>query len=415
VFRFYHLALSSPDGIVQWNYLVTEAPVREKGSRRKAAFRLLTTVDEALETSVGLIDAAQETIRVEFYIWRDSDIGQRFLEALVRACSRGVNVRVMVDSLGSVTLQEKFFDPLKTAGGQFRWFNPLRLRRLGFRDHRKCVVCDEAIAVVGGFNIGPEYQGDGVTKGWQDIGMLAPASIARELAMSFDVLWSMADYRHHLFTRLRRSAIQRIASTPDGQLLTTAPGRGPFFMRNAIANDLRNTHHADIISAYFLPPRQLRREIVRIARRGGRVRLVLAGKSDVALSQMAAHKLYQTFLRAGVEIYEYQPQILHTKFFRFDNICYAGSANMDKRSLMINYELLVRVQDDNLAAQGLEFFERTLQHSKRIDRATWRKSRTFWNKLREQWAFWILSRVDPWLSTLQFNVLRDESKVEGWD
>jgi cardiolipin synthase len=380
-----------------------------------ASFRLLTTVDEALETAVALIDSARETLRVEFYIWRDSEIGQRFLQALVRACQRGVHVRVMVDSLGSVTLQEKFFDPLKTAGGEFRWFNPLRFKRLGFRDHRKCVVSDEQIAVIGGFNIGPEYQGDGVTKGWHDLGMQVPASIAAELALSFDALWSMADYRHHLFTRLRRSAIQRIASTPDGQLLTTAPGRGPFFMRNALATDLRNTHRADIISAYFLPPRQLRREIVRVVRRGGRVRLILAGKSDVLLSQIAAHRLYQAFLRAGVELYEYQPQILHTKFFRFDNICYVGSANMDKRSLMINYELLVRVQDDDLAGQGLKFFEQTLQHCKRIDRATWRKSRNIWNKLREQWAFWLLSRVDPWLSSVQFNVLRDESKVEGWD
>jgi cardiolipin synthase len=277
------------------------------------------------------------------------------------------------------------------------------------------VIADEQAAIVGGFNIGPEYQGDGVAKGWHDCGMLVPASIAAELALSFDGLWSMADYRHHLLTRLRRSAIQRIASTPDGQVLTTAPGRGPFFMRNAIAADLRHAREADIISAYFLPPRQLRRAIVRVVRRGGRARLILAGKSDVALSQIAAHKLYQAFLRAGVELYEYQPQILHTKFFRFDNICYVGSANMDKRSLMINYELLVRVQDDALAEQGSNFFEQTLQHCKRVDRATWRKSRTFWNKLREQWAFWILSRLDPWLSSVQFNVLRDESKLEGWD
>ena len=144
--------------------MVTTAPVREQRSRPKTAFRLLTTVDEALETCLSLIDSARETIRFEFYIFRDSEIGLRFLDALVRACQRGVNVRVMIDSLGSVTLQEKFFDPLKAAGGQFRWFNPLRLRRLGFRNHRKSMICDEQVAVVGGFNIGPEYQGDGVPK-----------------------------------------------------------------------------------------------------------------------------------------------------------------------------------------------------------------------------------------------------------
>lgn len=395
--------------------MVTTAPTQKNEARSKAGFELLTTVDRALEECLKCIDSAQQTIRIEFYIYRDSEIGLRFLDALTRACKRGVRVRLLVDALGSVSLQEKFFDPLKEAGGQFRWFNPLKLNRLGFRNHRKSVVCDEKNAFVGGFNIGPEYQGDGVKGGWHDLGMRVPETIARELALSFDVLWTMADYRHHLFTRLRRSTIQRIASTADGQLLTTAPGRGPFFMRNALTADLRNARNADIISAYFLPPRQMRREIVRVVRRGGRVRLILAGKSDVALSQIAAHKLYQPFLRAGVEIYEYEPQILHTKFFQFDDIVYVGSANMDKRSLMINYELLVRVQSEGLAEQGREFFENTLRNCRRIDKAAWRKSRTVWRKLREQWAYWVLSRVDPWIASWQFNVLRDESKVEGWD
>jgi len=395
--------------------LVTEAPAPKQEFRSTTGFDLLTTVDQALEACLTCIEAARETLRIEFYIYRDSDIGVRFLEAMIRACKRGVRVRLMVDALGSVSLQEKFFDPLKEAGGEFRWFNPLTLRRLGFRNHRKSVVCDEKAGFVGGFNVGPEYEGDGVAKGWHDMGMRVPASIARELALSFDVLWTMADYRHHLFTRLRRSTVQRIASTQDGQLLSTAPGRGPFFMRNALVTDLRNAKNADIISAYFLPPRQMRREIVRIVKRGGRVRLILAGKSDVALSQLAAQKLYQSFLRAGVEIYEYQPQILHTKFFQFDNVCYVGSANMDKRSLMINYELLVRVQNGEIAAQGAAFFENTLRHCVKVDRLAWKKSRTFLRKAREQWAFWILSRVDPWLSAVQFNVLRDDSKVEGWD
>lgn len=380
-----------------------------------AGFQLLTTVDAAFDSMFACIDAAKESIRFEFYIYRDSEIGVKVRDALIRALQRGVKVRLLVDALGSVSLQEKFFDPFKEAGGEFRWFNPLRLRRLGFRNHRKCVVCDDHIGYVGGFNIGPEYCGDGVTKGWHDLGLRVPEPIARELALSFDAVWALADYKHPRFTRLRRSTIQRIASTPVGQLLTTAPGRGPFFMRDAITTDLKNAKNADIISAYFLPPRPMRREIMKIVRRGGRVRLLMAGKSDVKLSQMAARKLYQPFLRAGVEIYEYQPRILHTKFFRLDDIIYVGSANMDKRSLMINYELLVRVQDDALAADGLKFFEDALKHSTRIDRATWRKSRTPWNKFREQWAYWMLSRVDPYLTGLQLNLLRHDTKVEGWD
>lgn len=394
--------------------LIATGQLNRAGDRR-AGFDLLTTVDHAFDVMFKCIDAATESIRFEFYIYRDSEIGLRARDALIRACQRGVKVRVLIDALGSVALQEKFFDPLKEAGGEFRWFNPLRMRRLGFRNHRKCVVCDEQTGFVGGFNIGPEYCGDGVTKGWHDLGLRVPATIARELAISFDAVWGLADYKHPRFTRLRRSAIQRIASTPDGQLLTTAPGRGPFFMRDAITNDLRAAKNTDIISAYFLPPRPMRREIMRIVRRGGRARLIMAGKSDVKLSQLAARKLYQPFLRAGVEIYEYQPRILHTKLCRMDDIVYVGSANMDKRSLMINYELLVRVQNETLAADATAFFEEALKNSTRIDRATWRKSRTFWNKLREQWAYWMLSRVDPYLSAIQLNLLRHDTTIEGWD
>jgi cardiolipin synthase A/B len=113
-------------------------------------------------------------------------------------------------------------------------------------------------------------------------------------------------------------------------------------------------------------------------------------------------------LRAGVEIYEFQPQILHTKFFLFDDVVYAGSANMDKRSLLVNYELLVRVKDQELAEEGREFFNRTLQHCVKIERDAWRTSRTLWARLKEQWAYFVLSKVDPYLTQLQLRVLYRE-------
>ena len=366
------------------------------------------TVDEALEEMLAAIESARESIRFEVYIYRVSPIGEQFRAALVRACERKVHVQVMLDALGSITLPEKFWDPFIEAGGQFRWFNPLKLKRLGFRDHRKMLVVDDKIGFVGGFNIAPEYQGDGLTKGWHDAGLRVPQSFACELGQSFDRLSSQADYRHRRLARYRRSDIAKICHTPTGDLVTNAPGRGRHFLNVSLVNDVNRARNVDVISAYFLPPRQLRRALIRASRHGRRTRLILAGKSDVLLSQLAARHLYKRLLSSGVEIYEYQPQILHTKLFIFDDIVYAGSANMDKRSLLVNYELLVRVRDEELAEEARDFFERTLGNSEKIELEQWRASRNVWSRLKEQWAYFLLSRVDPYLTRLQLEVFYRE-------
>jgi cardiolipin synthase len=369
-------------------------------------FEWLGTVDLALEKMLQAIEAAQKSVRFEVYIFRASPIGESFRDALVRAVQRGVKVQVLNDALGSIALPESFWAPMVEAGGAFRWFNPLKLKRLSFRNHRKSLICDDSIAFVGGFNVAPEYQGDGVTKGWHEVGMVVSETLARELAAAFDALFALADYRHRRFSRFRKSRIQRIASTRDGQLLLTGPSAGPHVMMGALLSDARKARAIDLISAYFLPPRQFRRTFSKLARAGGRVRLVMAGKSDVALAQLAARQLYQSFLNAGVEIYEYQPQILHTKLFLFDDVVYVGSANLDKRSLYINYELLVRLSRAEVTGWAREFFDQTLSHCVKIDPRTWGKSRNLWSKLREQWAYLVLSRVDPYLSQLQMTVLR---------
>ena len=387
------------------------APV--DNAEKRSGFRWLETVDEAFEVMLAAVELATTSIRFEVYIYRLSPIGETVRDALIRACQRSVKVQVLVDALGSISLPEKFWDPLIQAGGQFKWFNPLKLKRLGFRNHRKVLVIDDKTAFVGGFNVAPEYQGDGVTKGWHDLGLQVPVALAKELAASFDVMFAMADYRHRRLARYRRSSVAKLAETPEGQLLTNAPGRGPYTMKATLLRDIHQARSIDIISAYFLPPRQMRRALMRASRQGRPVRLVLAGKSDVKLSQLASRYLYKSLLRAGVQIYEYQPQILHTKLYLFEEIFYVGSANMDKRSLLVNYELLVRVKNDELAEYGRAVFETTLTHSTRITPEAWRASRTVWSRLQQQWAYFVISKLDPYLTQLQLEVLYRE--MEGRD
>jgi len=387
-------------------YSVVEMAFAKHSSPRTSQFRWLRTVDESFELMLAAINSAEQSVRLEMYIYTPSSIGERFLEALVKACQRGVRVRVLVDSWGSMTTSAKFWDPLRAAGGEFRWFNPLRLDRCGIRNHRKLLSCDDSVAFVGGFNIAPEYEGDGITRGWHDLGLQIQGPLAKELGTSFDTLFALADFQHKRFTALRKARLRNIISTHDGQILLTGPGRGKSFLKWALLNDLSKAKAIRIISAYFLPTRPLRRALAYAARRGARVQLILAGKSDVPLSQLACRGFYQSFLKAGIEIYEYQPQILHAKMLVFDDVIYAGSANLDRRSLYINYELMVRVPHRELAAEAREMFEDDLRHSRKIDAATWKKSRTFWNKLKENWAFFFLARLDPLIARRQLKYLR---------
>jgi cardiolipin synthase len=185
-------------------------------------------------------------------------------------------------------------------------------------------------------------------------------------------------------------------------------------MVDSLLADLRRARRVQITSAYFLPSRRLRGALRRVTRRGGSVELILAGKSDVLMSQLAGRHLYQRLLRFGVKIYEYQPQILHSKLFIMDEAVYLGSANLDRRSLYINYELLCRFKQNELAAQARELFENDLKHSRPIQLAEWRQARTFWKKLAESWAYFILTRVDPHLAQWELTAFaRSETGAEG--
>ena len=150
------------------------------------------------------IEAARVSVRLEIYTCSPGPLAVRFLAALAAAQERGASVRVMVDAVGSIDLPETFWDPLRGAGGEARQFNPLSLNRFGIRDHRKLLVCDEQTAIIGGFNIAQEYDGDGVTSGWCDVGLKLTGAVVAELAAAFDEMFARVDFRHKRFMRLRK-------------------------------------------------------------------------------------------------------------------------------------------------------------------------------------------------------------------
>jgi len=376
-------------------------------SALSTAWKWLRTGDEIFPAMLAAIDAARKSIRLETYIFASGSLGESFLRGLLNAQKRKVRVRVLVDALGSISLPDSFWSPLRESGGEARFFNPVALNRMGIRDHRKLLVCDETVAFIGGFNIAPEYEGDGVTRGWCDVGLRLAGPLAVPLAASFDEMFALADFRHKRFARLRRATLKQPLNSPTEQLLLSGPGRGRNPVRRSLQRDLVHARDARFMVAYFLPTGRLFRRFGRAARRGGKVQVLLPGKSDVATSQLAARSLYRRMLKSGVEIHEYEPQILHAKMFVVDNVVYAGSANLDPRSLSINYELMLRFENPQMAEEARAIFQESLQHCRRIEPAVWGSSRTLWQRLKQRWAYFLLARIDPYIARRQWRSLPD--------
>ena len=125
------------------------------------------------------------------------------------------------------------------------------------------------------------------------------------------------------------------------------------------------------------------------------------------LSQLAARSLYRRLLKYGIEIYEYEPQILHAKLIIVDDVVYIGSSNLDSRSLQINYELMIRFQNPEIAKQAREVFAGSQRHCKKIELEAWRKSRSLWKKIKQRFAYWVLVRIDPYFARRLWRSLPD--------
>ena len=356
---------------------------------------------------LAAIDAAQRSICLEAYIYSSAGIGIQVRDALIKARQRGIRVQVLIDALGSFGLSTDFWKPLLEAGGEVRWFNPLSLNRLGFRNHRKLLVCDDAVAFVGGFNIAPEYEGDGIACGWCDLGVRLEGPLVEQLAISFADMFARAGFQHKRFARLLKSTAKKTVRAPQEQLLLSGPGRGHSPIKRALKRDLDRARSVQIMVAYFLPSWQFRRQLARVVQRGGHVQLLLAGKSDVAVSRLAAQSLYRRLLKGGVQIHEYQPQILHAKLLIIDEAVYVGSANLDPRSLNINYELMIRFVDRETLQEARAAFRHCLNHSRAINPEEWSKERSLWRRLKQHWAYFLLVRIDPYIAQRQWRALPD--------
>ncbi|MBI5510346.1 MAG: cardiolipin synthase B [Deltaproteobacteria bacterium] len=349
------------------------------------AVALLIEGIETYPAMLAAIAAAEHSVVLTSYIFAADATGARFRDALAAAARRAVRVRVLVDGFGSFATSAGFFAPLVEAGGALAVYRPpIPWRhRWGFwrRDHRKILVVDEDTAFIGGLNIGDDYAplAEG-GRGWHDTHAVVRGPAATVLARLVNRTWRQVT---------GDSFVGRAGPVADAGRVRVQVLENRFGERARIRRAHRRAfRHATtsicITNSYFIPGRSIRRALLLAARRGVRVQLLLAGRTDLPAVRYASRALYSRFMHAGIEIYEWTENVLHAKTAVVDGRwCSIGSANMDHRSVRHNLEANIVAVDEALGLQLQHAFRADLARALRIDRDSWHR-RPALDKMLEQ-------------------------------
>ncbi|MDB5700199.1 MAG: phosphatidylserine/phosphatidylglycerophosphate/cardiolipin synthase family protein [Sphingomonadales bacterium] len=316
-----------------------------------------------LQALIDLIDGAKVSLRMLYYIYADDDAGRRVHEALLAAARRGVTTGLIVDGFGSDSARrEGFFQPLRDVGISVCAFSPRWGRRYLLRNHQKLVLADETRAIIGGFNVENSYFADAGDDAWRDLGLLIEGEAAKRLTGYYDVLQRWTEAPKSKMRTLRRAL--RHWSNPKGPVrwLLGGPARKMSPWAREIRWDMRIGKRVDMIAAYFAPSPAMLRRIDQLGI-SGEARIVTASKTDNPATIGAARFTYAGLLRKGVRVFEYAPSRLHTKLYVIDDAVYIGSANFDVRSLFLNLEIMLRVEDKAFADTMRAYIDGEIGHS----------------------------------------------------
>ncbi len=314
--------------------------------------RILRNAKEFYPALEERIRQAKDHVHLEFYLWRGDDTGRKFLRLLTEAAQRGITVRLLLDGVGSFGLRRALLRDLRQAGGHFSWFqslDPMRNRfLLNLRNHRKLQIIDGTVAFVGGMNIGREYEGLEPRFGqWRDVQVEAMGSVVHVLQEVFADDWFFAtgEKIHDQPAPVHRAAFPM-------HVIVSGADRANEPMSKSIVSLLHEaTTRVWIATGYFVPDDVMLAALELAASRGVDVRLLVA-ESDHPWLIVAGRSYYDELLAAGVRIFEYSAGINHAKVAVADeHWAMVGSANLDYRSMRLNFELnlLFRSHEHNAA------------------------------------------------------------------
>ncbi|WP_156029026.1 phosphatidylserine/phosphatidylglycerophosphate/cardiolipin synthase family protein [Sphingobium sp. DC-2] len=355
---------------------------------------------------IDLIDGAARNLKLYYYIFADDESGRMVRDRLIAARERGVAVTLMIDAFGSADTPQSFFDPLVAAGGRFGRFGTRRSTRYLIRNHQKMAIADDKRLLLGGFNVEDDYFGLPEDDAWADLGLLIDGPHVKAMTRWYAQLWRWVSSKGQSFRRLRRMVRHwhpspRHDPRDPMRWLVGGPTRRLSPWAQVVKHDLEHARRLDMVEAYFSPGRGMLKRIARAARRDG-ARLILPSRSDNGATVAAARLLYGPLLKRGVEIWEYQSCKLHMKLIVIDDTVFIGSANFDMRSLFLNLEIMLRIEDKALAAEMRDFIDRRVTESRRITLESYKAQRGLLTLIK-QWISYFLVGVLDYTVTRRLN------------
>ncbi len=300
----------------------------------------------------ALILEAQFRIHLHAYIFEEDGIGNRISKALIDAALRGVEVHVVLDGFGSKNLSEAFMSAWRQAGIDFRQFSRISLFKnlnIGRRLHHKVFVCDAKKALVGGINVADKYKGTNDESPWLDFALY----IEGEACVKLDQICYQIEARKFKVFKIEKlkhgkQQTKKLVNIRQNDWLRNKK-QIYFSYIHAISRAERTV---TIFGSYFLPGFRFRRALEKASARGVRIRIILAGKSDIPIFLNSSYYLYSWLQKHQIEVYEWQPSVLHAKLALVDDIWMTvGSFNLNQLSAYGSIELNIDVKDEEFVSQ----------------------------------------------------------------
>ncbi|MBA1243863.1 phospholipase D-like domain-containing protein [Pseudomonas japonica] len=365
--------------------------------RNHNRFELLIDGPSFFPRMLAAIGDAREQVDLELYLVEAGRCADAVVAALVAAAERGVRVRCLFDGYGSLAFGAPSRDQLQAAGVELRLYNPVSWRRGGrnlFRDHRKLLVVDQALAVVGGTGVTDQFwQPDESQSEWHEVMVEMHGPVVTDWQMLFDRQWR-ANLRRSAWRPATHFGLPRLPRMPPSGVGLARVAYCDARQHRDILRSLVRAIHAGqqriwLATPYFLPTFSVRRSLRRAAQRGIDVRLLLTGpRTDHPSVRYAGHRYYPRLLRAGVKIYEYQPCFLHLKMVIVDDWVSVGSCNFDHWNLRFNLEANLEALDPTFTTAVASSFQTDFANSREITLEQW-KARPLWRRAQQRLWGWL--------------------------
>ncbi|MGY6694873.1 MAG: phospholipase D-like domain-containing protein [Roseinatronobacter sp.] len=355
---------------------------------------ILQNGDEIFPAMLAAIGAAQASINFETYIYWSGQIARQFAQALIERAEAGVEVRVLLDWVGSVSMEPELIDRMEAAGIHVKRFRPVRwytLDRINNRTHRKFLIIDGRIGFTGGVGIGDEWLGDARTpEEWRETHYRVTGPVVAAMQGGFASNW-VEDTGEVL---QGEAFFPELESTGEiaAHLVFSATGSRNYMHLMLLTVIASAERHIRITTPYFVPDSVAVAQLLEARARGVEVDIIVPGEHmSKEMVRRASRHLWGPLLEAGVRIHEYQPTFMHAKLMIIDDMFVSiGSTNFDERSFRLNDEANMNVFDEAFATAKIDIFEQDLALSRQISLQEWQN-----RPLTKKFTDWVWS----WLRT----------------